>query len=160
VCRHVGFFFAGRRSRPPRTNPMGVCDSTVAQQVARAAIDFERGRTGHAPTSVTVVMSDTTLVVTLHGALSAAEKALAQSPTGAAQVQEFHHQLFTNSADELRREIKRITGVEVREAAVEVEPASGTVVKAYSTGTVVQVYLLAHGVPSDTWSSNGPKRQS
>src|SRR3954464_6932761 len=137
---------------------MGISDATVAQQVARAALEFERRRTGHAPTSVTVVMSDTTLVVTLHGSLSAAEKALAQSPAGAAQVQEFHHQLFLNSADTLRQEIRRITGAEVREAAVEVEPATGTVVKAYSTGTVVQVYLLAHGVPSDTWSSNGPER--
>jgi uncharacterized protein YbcI len=139
---------------------MGVSDSTVAQQVARAAIDFERRRTGHAPTSVTVVMSDTTLVVTLHGSLSAAEKALTQSSAGAAQVQEFHQQLFLHSADTLRQEIRRITGAEVREAAVEVEPGTGTVVKTYSTGTVVQVYLLAHGVPSDTWSSNEPQRQS
>jgi uncharacterized protein YbcI len=139
---------------------MGESESTVAQLVARAAIDFERRRTGHVPTSVTVVISDTTLVVTLHGSLSAAEKALAQSPAGAAQVQEFHHQLFLNSADTLRQEIRRITGAEVREAAVEVEPATGTVVKAYSTGTVVQVYLLAHGVPSDTWSSQEPKRQT
>ncbi len=135
---------------------MGISDSTVAQQVAHAAIDFEGRRTGHAPRSVTVVMNDTTLVVTLHGALSAAEQALAQSPAGAAQVQEFHHQLFMNSGDSLRQEIRRITEAEVREAAVEVEPATRTVVTAYSTGTVVQVYLLAHGVPADTWSSNEP----
>ena len=49
--------------------------------------------------SVTVVLSEDTLVITLHGALSPAEKALAQSPAGAAQVQEFHRQLFANSAD-------------------------------------------------------------
>jgi hypothetical protein len=35
------------------------------------------------------------LMVTLHGALTPAEKALAQSPAGAAQVQEFHRQFFT-----------------------------------------------------------------
>lgn len=127
-------------------------DSTIAQQIAHVAIAFERERTGHAPRSVTVVMSDKTLVITLHGALSPAERALAGSPEGAAQVQEFHRQLFANCSDPLRREIKRITGVEICEAAAEVEPTTGTMVKVFTTGTMVQVFLLAKGVPPDTWS--------
>jgi uncharacterized protein YbcI len=133
---------------------------TVAQQVARAASAFERRRTGHAPRSVTVVLSGETLVVTLHGALSPAERALAQSPAGAAQVQEFHRQLFASACEPLRQEIKRITGVEVREAAAEVEATTGTVVQVFTTGTVVQVFLLAHGVPADTWSGSGVDGQS
>src|SRR5205809_2883349 len=100
-------------------------NSTTAHQIAQAASAFEQQRTGHVPKSVTVVLSEDTLVVTLHGALSPAEKALAQSPAGAVQVQEFHRQLFTNSADELRQEIKRITGVDVREATAEVEATTG-----------------------------------
>jgi uncharacterized protein YbcI len=104
---------------------------------------------------VTVVLSENTLVITLHGALSPAEKALAKSTAGAAQVQEFHRQLFDNSADSLRQEIKRITGVDVSEAAVEVEPSTGTVVKAFASGTVVQVFLLADSVTAGTWSGNG-----
>ena len=64
--------------------------------------------------------------------LSPAEKALAQSREGTVKVQEFHRQLFSNSADELRPEIKRITGVdEVREATTEVEITSGTVVQVF-----------------------------
>jgi uncharacterized protein YbcI len=130
--------------------------SAMAQEIARAASAFEQRRTGHTPKSVAVVLGGDTLVVTLHGALSPAEQALARTPAGATQVQEFHRQLFANSADELRQEIKRITGVKVREAAAEVEPATGTVVQVFSTGTVVQVYLLAQGVPADSWSGNGP----
>jgi uncharacterized protein YbcI len=126
--------------------------ATMAKQIAQAAMAFEERRTGHAPQSVTVVLSENTLVITLHGALSPAEKALAQSPAGAAQVQEFHRQLFLNSADTLRQEIKRITGVEVREATAEVEPTTGTVVQAFTSGTVVQVFLLAAKVPGETWS--------
>ena len=61
----------------------------------RPALSSSR-RTGHVPKSVTVVLSESTLVITLHGALSPAEKALAKSPAGAAQVQEFHRQLFAN----------------------------------------------------------------
>src|SRR5207245_1621650 len=83
-----------------------------AQQLARAASAFEQQRTGHPPRSVTVVLSGDTLVLTLHGALSPAEQALAKTPAGAAQVQEFHRQLFNSSAAWLRQEIKRITGVE------------------------------------------------
>jgi uncharacterized protein YbcI len=128
---------------------------SMAQQVAQAASAFQRERTGHAPQSATVVLSEDTLVVTLHGALSPAEQALAKSPAGAAQVQEFHRQLFANSADSLRQEIKRITGVEVREATAEVETTTGTVVHVLTTGTMVQVFLLAQSVPADTWSGRG-----
>ena len=134
--------------------------STVARQIAEAAIAFEQKQTGHTPKSVTVVLSEEMLVITLYGALSPAEKALAKSPTGAAQVQEFHRELFTSGSDPLRQEIKRITGVEVREAAAEVEPTSGTVVKVFTTGTKVQVFLLAQGVPGDSWSGNGSGDQS
>ena len=110
--------------------------STMAKQIAQAAIAFEQRRTGnHVPKSVTVVLSEGTLVITLHDALSPAERVLAKSPTGAAQMQEFHRQLFANSSDLLRQEIKRITGMEVREATTEIEPASGAVVQAFTTGS-------------------------
>lgn len=115
----------------------------MAQQVAQAAIAHQKDRTGHAPSSVTVVLSEDTLVITLYDALTPAEKALALSLTGAAQMQEFHRQLFHNSAAPLRYEIERITGRDVREAAAEVESATGTVVHAFASGNVVQVFLFS-----------------
>jgi uncharacterized protein YbcI len=135
--------------------------ATMAQQIAQAAIAFEQRRTGnHVPKSVTVVLSEGTLVITLHDALSPAERALAKTPSGAAQMQDFHRQLFANSSDSLRQEIKRITGMDVREATTEIEPASGAVVQAFTTGTVVQVFLLDGVAPTETWSDktlgNGP----
>jgi len=102
----------------------------------------------------TAVLSDSTLVITLHDSLSPAEQLLAQSQEGAQQVQEFHRQLFANAYDSLRTEIKRITGVEVREAAAEVEPSTGTVVKVFSTGSVVQVFLLGASLPDASWSGS------
>ncbi len=132
---------------------------STAEQIAQAALDFERQTTGRAPKSVTVVLSDDTLVITLHGALSPAEKILAGTPEGIAQVQEFHQQLFASASATLRQEIKRITGVEVREAAAEVETATGTVVKVFTSGTVVQVFLLARSVPTDTWSGSKSANQ-
>src|SRR4051812_44772468 len=136
---------------------MNKSETSMAQQIAEAAIAFEQRRTGnHVPKSVTVVLSEGTLVITLHEALSPAERAMAQSPAGAAQVQEFHRQLFASSADALRQEIQRITGMAVREATAEVETSTGAVVQAFTTGTVVQVFLLAGSAPTETWSGSGP----
>ncbi len=134
---------------------MDALNSTMAQQVAEAASLFQLQSTGHAPRAVTVVLSDDTLVVTLHGALSPAEQHMVQSPAGAARIQEFHRQLFTNSSESLRQEIKRITGVEVREAAAEVETTTGTVVHVFTTGTTVQVFLLAQRISPETWNGRG-----
>ena len=122
--------------------------STMAHQIAQAAIAFEQRRTGsHVPKSVTVVLSEGTLVITLHEALSPAEKELAKTPAGAAQMQEFHRQLFASSSDSLRQEINRITGMKVREATAEIEPASGA---------VVQVFLLGGNAPTEVWSGSTP----
>jgi uncharacterized protein YbcI len=129
--------------------------STMAQQIAQLASTFQEQRTGHVPQSVAVVLSGNTLVITLHGALSPAEKDLSKSPEGAAQVQEFHRQLFANASDSLCQEIKKITGVEVREATTDVAATTGAVVQVFTTGTMVQVYLLSHSVPGDTWIGNG-----
>ena len=130
--------------------------STMAQQVAQAVMAFQEQTTGHAPKAVTVVLSQDTLVITLHEALSPAERELARSPAGAAKVEEFHRELFSNSSQSLREEIKRITGVEVREAVSEVEPTTGAVVQAFTRSAMVQVFRLAQGVPGGSWSGGGP----
>ena len=138
---------------------MTVPDPRVAHEIAKVASAFEERRTGHAPRSVSVVLAADTLVVTLHGTLSEAEKLLARTREGAAQVEEFHRRLFEDAADPLRAEIRRITGVAVREARAAIEPATGTVVQVFTTGTMVQVFLLAGPVPPDTWSGSGTGEQ-
>ena len=94
-----------------------------------------------------VVASDETVVLTLHEALTPAEKILASTEAGASKVEQYHRALFAVSCDELRREIQRLTGRKVREAAVVVEPATGAIVHAFTSGTVVQIFQLEpHGV--------------
>jgi uncharacterized protein YbcI len=127
---------------------------TMAQQVAQAVSAFQQRQTGYAPKAVTVVLSADTLVVTLHEVLSPAEKALARTPEGAVQVQEFHRELFKSSADLLRHEITRITGVAVGEAAAEVETTTGAVVHAFTNGTMVQVFQLAGSIAAETWNGD------
>jgi len=53
------------------------------------------------------------------------------------------------------REIQRITGVKVREAVAEVEPATGAVVCAFASGTMVQVFQLTQSIAPDTWNKSG-----
>lgn len=131
---------------------------SMAQQVAQAARAFQQQRTGHAPKAVTVVLSEDTLVITLHGALTPAEQALAADPDGAAQVQEFHRQLFANASETLRQEIKRITGVNIREAVAEVETSTGAVVHAFTSGTMVQVFLLSQHISAEEWIATDTHR--
>ncbi len=50
-------------------------DLHIAELVAQVANRLQAQRTGHQPKAVTVVLSDDTLVVTLHDALTPAEKA-------------------------------------------------------------------------------------
>jgi uncharacterized protein YbcI len=140
-------------------NHMNEPTLTKAQQIAHAASAFQEQNTGHVPKAVKVVLNEDTLVVTLHEALSPAERTLARSPAGAAQMREFHRQLFANSCESLRQEIKRITGVDVREATAEVETMNGAVMQVFTTGTVVQVFLLARTITPETWNAHEPADQ-
>jgi uncharacterized protein YbcI len=138
-------------------NAMHQSAQTMAEQIAQAAMASQQQRTGQKPRSASVMLSGDTLVVTLHGALSPAEQAMAQSADGAAKVQEFHRQLFLNASDTLRQQIKRITGVEVHEGSGEVDPKCGPVVQVFPSGTMVQVFLLSGNVPSGSY--NGGKEK-
>ncbi|MFY8221735.1 MAG: Na-translocating system protein MpsC family protein [Pirellulales bacterium] len=123
--------------------------STLSEEIAKIALAMQSERTGHSPKAVTVVASDETVVLTLHEALSPAEKILARTEAGAAKVEQYHRALFAVSCDELRNEIQRLTGRKVREAAVVVEPATGAIVHAFTSGTMVQIFQLEpHGVPT------------
>ena len=120
--------------------------SQLSKELAQIALAMQSERTGHTPKAVTVVASEETVVLTLHEALTPAEKILASSESGAAKVEQYHRALFAVSCDELRKDIQRLTGRKVREAAVVVEPATGAIVHAFTSGTVVQIFQLEpHG---------------
>lgn len=138
--------------------------SALSEELAQIAMAMQSERTGHTPKAVTVVASDETVVLTLHEALTPAEKILARTESGASKVEQYHRALFAVSCDELRKEIQRLTGRKVREAAVVVEPATGAIVHAFTSGTVVQIFQLeprgmathlSAGVPPDDRSSAG-----
>ena len=136
---------------------MSASTATVSQQLAEMALAMQASRTGHTPKAVTVVASDETIVVTLHEALTPAEKILARSERGASQVENYHRALFAVSCDELRAEIQRLTGRKVREAAVVVEPATGAIVHAFTSGTVVQIFQLEpHGMATQVTAGMPP----
>jgi uncharacterized protein YbcI len=127
---------------------MDQSQGAIGQKIARAARAFEKWRTKHGRKWVAVFMNEDTIVIALHDSLTVAEKALAQSPVGAAQVREFHQQLFANVSATLLREIKSITGMEVRDTTAEIEPTTGSVVQVFTTDTVGEEFLLAPGEPA------------
>ena len=91
---------------------MDQSQGTISQQIALAVRAFETRRTKHSREWVAVFMNEDTIVIALHGYLTAAEMALAQTPAGAVQVRESHRQLFTNVSATLLRKIKSIAGME------------------------------------------------
>ena len=121
---------------------------SMAEQIAQSAIAFEEHRLGRRPKSVTVLLGGNTLVITMQGVLSPAEMALAVSPKGATQLQEFHQHLFNDSSGRLREEIKRITGLEVCEDATHSATAA---VQVFAVGTVVQMFLLDGRLSAESW---------
>ena len=78
-------------------------------------------------------------------------KSSAQNPAGAAQVREFHRQLFADASGPLLQEIKSITGMEVRNTTAEIEPKTGSVVQIFTTNTVAEEFLLASSGSAGTW---------
>ena len=48
--------------------------------------------------------------------------------------------------------------LEVREAAAEVDTTTGSVVHAFTDGTMVQVFLLAEGISEDAWNGGSTLR--
>ena len=127
---------------------MNESKSPLTQQVSRVAGELQQKRTGVAPTAVSAILSGNTLVVTLDDALTPAEQALLRTPQGAAQVQEFHRQLFASSSTSIRERIKTITGRDVREATAEIETETGAIAHAFKSGAMVQVFLLNPEVDS------------
>jgi len=141
-----------------------LASADLSKELAHLALAMQSERTGHTPKAVTVVATEETVVLTLHEALTPAEKILARTESGAAKVEQYHRALFAVSCDELRKEIQRLTGRKVREAAVVVEPATGAIVHAFTSGTVVQIFQLephgmathvSAGVPSEGGSGPG-----
>jgi uncharacterized protein YbcI len=116
--------------------------STVAEQIARAAGAFENWRTKLGREWVVVFLNEDTVAIALHGSLTVAEKSLAQSSAGSAQVREFHEQLFINDSTSLFREIKRITRMDVRDVTAEIDLSAGSVVQIFTTDTMVKEFLL------------------
>ena len=102
-----------------------------------------------------MILSENTLVITLHGALSPAEKALAKSPAAPPRCKSFTGSCLSTPPTRCATKSSELPGSRWREATAEVEPTSGTVVQVFTTGTVVQVFLLASSVPAGTWSGNG-----
>ena len=104
------------------------------------AIAYQTERTGHAPLVVTVVLERRHAGDHAHDAFDAGRKGAGRR--WRRQSAGVSPAVVSYSADALRKEIKSITGREVREAAAEVEPATGSVVHAFTTGNLVQVFLL------------------
>lgn len=128
-------------------------NANIARQVFEVVTAVELQNEGHLPRAVSVVLCGRTLVITLEGVLSQFEQELIKSSTGAAQVQEFHQQLFLKEPTAFWREISRITGLRFRTEASSDDPVVCACVNVFGSGTVVNVSLLEDFVENSSWST-------
>jgi len=132
----------------------------MRRQIADAVSAFQQQSMGRAPKTLSVFMSDDTVVVMVRDGLSPAETRLAKSPAGATQMQNYHHRLFNCSCGSLLQDIKRITGLDVREATADLETVAGAVMQVFVTGTIVYVFLLSGRIPVEQESKSESNEHS
>lgn len=120
------------------------------QQIARAAHVFEKRRTQHGRKWVVVFLNEETIVIAMHGSLTAGERNLVRTPAGVALVREFHQQLFSKDSVTLFQKIKMITAMEVRDTTAEIEPTTGSVVQLFTTNTAGEEFPCDPSGPAQT----------
>jgi uncharacterized protein YbcI len=122
----------------------------IGQQIARAAHVFEKRRTQHGRKWVVVFLNEETIVIAMHGSLTAGERNLVRTPAGVALVREFHQQLFSKDSVTLFQKIKMITAMEVRDTTAEIEPTTGSVVQLFTTNTAGEEFPCDPSGPAET----------
>jgi uncharacterized protein YbcI len=65
---------------------MNLTQVTLGHRIADAVRDFEERLTHHGREWIAVFLNEATVVIAVHGSLTAAESALAGNPTGYAQL--------------------------------------------------------------------------
>lgn len=123
---------------------------TITAKVAHTVHDFQRQRTGYTPKSVTVVLSDGMMVITLLEALTPAETILCQTEKGTVRLRDFHAELVRDSLGLLGAEIERISGIPLQEVVVDIDSITGDIIHIYATGTPLQVFKLAGDLSVET----------
>jgi uncharacterized protein YbcI len=120
----------------------------LTRHVAHAAGSFEQRLLGRVPRSVTVAAAGGCMTVCVHESLSPLERRVALDPRGARRVCALHEDLFADAVDGLVGEIRRRTGVALCGAIVRVDVATGSILKTFTTGPTIDLFLLGEGLPA------------
>jgi len=98
----------------------------LRQQITEAVSDFQKAQMAVSCESVAVDFHDETLVVTLTGTTSPAERNYARDPRARELLERFYHQLFEVIKPILEAKIQEITRRQVRRSQLNIDPESGT----------------------------------
>jgi uncharacterized protein YbcI len=141
VFDHVGFLCFCRVAVIAWSELMDQFQTTTDHRLGQAIHDCEKQQTSYGRRWQAVFLNEETMVIAIHGCLTAVEKVLTQNPVGAFQARKFSQHHFANIAAFLTGRIKGITGMEVIATTVEIEPTTGSVVLIFKTDTVAEECL-------------------
>lgn len=132
--------------------------SDAARRIADAVKTFELESEGFLIRDITVVVVNRTLIIVFEGGLNALERTLAQSASGAAQVEEYHQRLFARGPRTLWNEIQNVLGLNDAEGSDDHHESSMSCVKVFTSGTVVHVCPLSKSMETSVWSETWQPR--
>lgn len=135
-----------QRASTPRLNRRAG-GQTVGRLVAQAVADFEQRLLGRPPRHVTVTHGAGLLVVSLQQPLTPIERELAADPAGSRRLEDFHHDLFSESRPALRDHVAAATGVDLAAAVLDIDLDTGCLLKTFSTGPAIDLYLFGPPAP-------------
>ncbi|QEL19858.1 Na-translocating system protein MpsC family protein [Limnoglobus roseus] len=104
--------------------------TTVGQKIAQTVREIERRHMRHRRDWVAVFLNEETVVIAVHGILTAAESAIADT---SAELREFQQRLFANIA--LVQRIESLSGMGVLDTTVELDPTTGDLALLFRTDT-------------------------
>jgi uncharacterized protein YbcI len=123
-------------------------DGRVARRVAHAVGGFEHRLLGRVPSSVTVVVKDDSMVLTVCETFSPMERRLARTDEGRERLRAFHRFLFSATRDAFREHVREHTGIDLCGALAHVDADAGSIFKTFTTGADIECFLLGDALPA------------
>jgi len=113
-----------------------------ARQIAWAVGDFEARLLGRLPRSIAISSGASSVVITIHTALSGMERQLVMSASGYDRVVAWHRSLVESSFEALRDHVRAHSGVVVGAVATHIDTATGSLFKTCTTEAAIDLIVL------------------
>ncbi|NBP89227.1 MAG: DUF2294 family protein [Planctomycetia bacterium] len=119
----------------------------LGRLLAQAAAEFEQRLFGRPPRCVTVTGTAGALVLCLQQHLREVDHDLVDDRANSQRIRRFHEDMFACLRTPFREHIAAATGIELTVAVLDVDLENGCLLKTFSTGTAIDLYVFGPAAP-------------